>query len=113
MKKIKLTILLLFTIVSLFSKEGIASFYHDKYHGKMTSNGEIYNRDSLTCAHRTLPFGTKLIVTNLDNDKSIKVTVNDRGPFIKGREIDLSYAAADSLNFIEKGLQRVKFEIIK
>lgn len=113
MNKLKLILLLLFINISIFAKEGVASYYHDKYHGRMTANGEIYHRDSLTCAHRILPFGTKLLVTNLDNNKSIKVVVNDRGPFIKGREIDLSYAAADSLDFIEKGLQKVKFEIIK
>lgn len=113
MNKLKLILLLLVCNITLFAGGKVASFYHDKYHGRMTANGEIYNRDSLTCAHRTLPFGTKLLVTNVDNNKSIEVVVNDRGPFIKGREIDLSYAAADSLDFIEKGLQEVTIEIIK
>ena len=67
----------------------------------------------MTCAHKTLPFGTKLEVTNLSNNKTVIVTVTDRGPFIKGRHIDLSYAAAEKLGFINKGVQRVNFEIIK
>ena len=100
---------------SVFSQEriSIASYYHDKHHGMRTASGVIYNRDSLTCAHKTLPFGTKLLVTNLSNNKQIVVIVNDRGPFIKGREVDLSYRAADSIGMIHKGVQKVRYEIIK
>lgn len=109
MNKIKSIFIAILISFSSFADEGVASFYHDKYHGRKTANGEIYNKDSLTCAHRTLPFGTKLLITNLDNSKTVQVVVNDRGPFIDNREIDLSYAAADSLDFIEKGLQLVRY----
>lgn len=94
-------------------KEGVASYYHDKYHGKKTASGAIYNRDSLTCAHQTLPFGTKLLVKNLSNNKQVEVVVTDRGPFVGKREIDLSYAAADSIGMIHKGLQKVDYTIIE
>lgn len=97
----------------LLGKEGVASYYHDKYHGRKTASGVIYNRDSLTCAHKTLPFGTKLLVKNLANNKEITVIVTDRGPFIKNREIDLSYAAADSIDMIQQGVQKVEYIIIK
>ena len=96
----------------MFGKQGVASYYHDKYHGRKTASGDIYNRDSLTCAHKTLPFGTKLLVKNLKNNKEIEVIVTDRGPFVGKREIDLSYAAADSIGMIEKGLQKVEYTII-
>lgn len=101
--------------LSLIGQEYIsyASYYHDKHHGKKTASGVIYSRDSLTCAHKTLPFGTKLLVTNLSNNKQIIVTVNDRGPFIKGREIDLSYRAANSIDMISKGVQKVQYSIMK
>ncbi len=109
----KLIIVTLFLAMSVFSKEGIASYYHDKHHGNKTASGIIYDRNSFVCAHKDLPFGTKLLVTNLSNNKKVIVTVVDRGPFIRGREIDLSFAAADSLGMIEKGVQKVDYKIIK
>ncbi len=84
-----------------------ASFYHKKFEGRLTSSGIKYRSDSLTCAHKTLPFGTRLKVQNPENNSFVIVTVTDRGPFIKGREIDLSYAAADRLDIIEKGVAQV------
>lgn len=93
-------------------KTGIASYYHDKFHGRKTASGKLYNKNEMTCAHKTLPFGTKLHVINAHNDKDVIVTVTDRGPFIKGRVIDLSRAAAKELGFIDKGLQRIYYKII-
>ncbi len=87
---------------------GKASYYAQKFHGRKTSSGEVYHKDSLTCAHRTLPFGTKLQVTNPKNNKSIVVTVNDRGPHLKSRLIDLSYAAAKELEIIRQGVASVE-----
>jgi len=89
---------------------GHASFYGQKFHGRKTANGEIYNMYRMTAAHRTLPFGTLLLVTNLKNGKSVIVRINDRGPFIVGRMIDLSFAAAQKLDFINEGVVKVKVE---
>jgi rare lipoprotein A len=111
--KLRVFIVALLIALPLLGKEGVASYYHDKYHGRKTASGVIYNRDSLTCAHKTLPFGTKLLVKNLANNKEITVIVTDRGPFIKNREIDLSYAAADSIDMIQQGVQKVEYIIIK
>ena len=111
--KLRVFIVALLIALPLLGKEGVASYYHDKYHGRKTASGDIYNRDSLTCAHKTLPFGTKLLVKNLANNKEITVIVTDRGPFIKNREIDLSYAAADSIDMIQQGVQKVEYIIIK
>lgn len=92
---------------------GIASFYHDKFHGRRTANQEIFDQSKFTAAHKTLPFGTKLLVKNLSNDKEVIVVINDRGPFIKNRVLDLSRAAAEELDFIKKGLQKVEYTIIE
>lgn len=91
---------------------GIASFYgkNDGFHGKKTANGEIYDRETLTAAHRTAPFGSLLKVTNLSNGKSVVVRVNNRGPFTRGRVVDLSFRAARDLGFVSRGLTRVKVE---
>jgi rare lipoprotein A len=91
---------------------GIASFYADKFHGRPTASGEIYHRDSLTAAHKTLPLGTLVRVTNLSNQKSVIVKINDRGMKGKNRIIDLSKAAAIELNMVKKGLQKVMIEQI-
>lgn len=88
-----------------------ASYYADKFHGKKTASGEIYNKDSLTCAHKTYPFGTILKVKNLRNDKVAYVKVTDRGPHIKGRSIDLSYAAAKKIGAVGQGVFTV--EVVK
>ena len=82
-------------------EEGMASWYGKKFHGKKTASGERFNMYELTAAHRTLPFGTKVKVTNLENNKSVVVRINDRGPHVKGRIIDLSYAAAKKIDMIE------------
>jgi len=91
---------------------GIASWYGSEFHGKPTSSGEIYDMYQLTCAHNTLPLGTMVMVTHLENGKSIELKVNDRGPFVKGRIIDLSYAAAKILEIWERGTAYVKIEVI-
>ena len=91
---------------------GYSSWYGDKFHGRKTASGEIYNMHKLTAAHRTLPFGTYLKVTNISNKKQVIVKVNDRGPFKANRIIDVSREAAKRLGFINQGLARVKIEIL-
>lgn len=91
---------------------GIASYYADAFHGRKTASGELYHKDKLTAAHKDLPFGTMIKVTRLDNKKSVVVKVNDRGPYIKGRIVDLSKAAAKKLDLITVGKARVKVEVI-
>lgn len=90
----------------------VASWYGPKFHGRPTASGEIFNMYDLTCAHRTMPFGTKLRVTNPENGRSVIVTVNDRGPFVEGRDLDLSYGAARAIGLVEKGVGIVKIEYI-
>lgn len=85
-----------------------ASWYGKDYHGKKTACGETFNMYALTAAHKTLPFGTKLLITNVKNNQSTKVTINDRGPFIHGRDIDLSYEAAKEIDMIRTGIARLK-----
>lgn len=91
-------------------QKGKASFYAKKFTGRKTANGEIFHHDSMTCAHRHYDFGTLLKVTNPRNGKSVVVRVNDRGPFVKGRIIDLSWKAADELGIIKKGVETVRVE---
>lgn len=115
----KYFILLLFLLCvpvfceSVYKANVTASFYGESFHGKMTSNGEIFNMNDFTCAHKSLPFETILKVTNLSNGKTVNVRVNDRGPFVIGREIDLSKAAAKKLDMINDGTVKVKIEIVK
>ena len=85
---------------SQITEIGLASFYADKFDGRITASGEVFNQNKMTAAHRTLPFGTKVKVTRIDNKKSVTVTINDRGPFVNNRVIDLSKAAAKKLDFI-------------
>jgi rare lipoprotein A len=92
---------------------GVASWYGGEFHGRPTSSREIYDMNDLTAAHRTLPFGTSVMVTNLANDRSVVVRINDRGPFVKGRIIDLSYAAARVLGLVGPGTARVRLEVLK
>ncbi len=87
----------------------IASYY---YHGTQTANGEKFRPDGLTAAHRTLPFGTNILVTNLANDRQVKVRVNDRGPFIKGRSLDLSRGSARQLGMIRSGVAKVTLQVL-
>jgi rare lipoprotein A len=98
---------------SLLMTQGLASYYADDFHGKKTANGEIYDMYQLTAAHRSLPFGTKLRVTNLDNQKSVVVRVNDRGPFKMERIIDLSLGAATQLQMMGVGVARVQLDVIE
>lgn len=90
-----------------YEEVGLASYYHDALEGNLTANGEIFSQDSLTAAHRTLPFDTRVKVTNPQNNKFIWVTINDRGPFNYKRIIDLSKAAADSLGLVHQGVGQV------
>ena len=92
--------------------EGTASYYANRFHGRRTSSGSTYDKNGYTCAHRTLPFGTMLKVTNLSNDKSTVVMVTDRGPF-GHRLIDLSYAAARDIGMLSSGVTRVRIEKVK
>jgi len=91
---------------------GVASWYGDAFHGNLTANGEIYDQHALTAAHRTLPLPSLARVTRLDTGTSVIVRVNDRGPYIDGRIIDLSFAAAEELGFIEDGLADVRVEAL-
>jgi rare lipoprotein A len=91
-------------------EEGIASWYGYPYHGRATASGEIYNMYGISAAHRTLPFGTEVRVHDLENGRDVTVRINDRGPFIEGRIIDLSYAAAQAMGM--SGIARVRLEIL-
>jgi len=106
---------LLFTTSLLAQDEefGLASYYSDLFHGKPTASGELYDKGKLTCAHKTYPFGTMLKVTRLDNNKSVQVRVTDRGPFISGRVVEISKAAAEAISLISDGSTRVKVELVK
>ena len=94
------------------SETGLASYYAHKFHGRSTASGEIYDETQLTAAHRKLDFGTRVRVTRLDTGNSLVVRINDRGPFVKGRIIDLSFRAAERLNFIREGLVKVRVEVL-
>ena len=106
-------------VISLLSscgyttRKGLASYYADGYEGKTTANGEIYRQGKITAAHKTLPFGTKVEVTNLSNNKSVVVRINDRGPFIRGRIIDLTKAAAREIDMVGAGVAKVKIRYKK
>lgn len=99
--------------ISKYVEIGFASYYSDSFIGKRTASGNVYNQNEMTAAHPSLPFGSKIKVTNLENQKEIVVTVNDRGPFVSGRIVDLSKSAAKALDFIEKGVIKVKIELIE
>lgn len=94
------------------SEVGLASWYGKPYHGRQTASGRIYNMFELTAAHRTLPFGTRVRVTNLENGRTVVLTITDRGPFVSGRVLDVSLRAAQELRFQNKGLARVRVESI-
>ncbi len=93
-------------------QQGKASFYSDKFKGRSTASGEKYDPMQLTAAHKKLPFGTCVLVTNLVNDSSIVLRINDRGPFVKGRIIDVSRAAAKKLGFYLNGITKVSVQIV-
>lgn len=97
-----------------YTAEGIASWYGPGFHGRRTASGKRFNTNHLTAAHRTLPFGTKVLVTNLSNDKTVEVEINDRGPAKKTKRlIDLSKAAAKKLGFASAGVTKVRVEVIE
>ncbi len=97
----------------LSTQTGIASFYADEFNGKRTASGEIYNMNELTAAHPNYPFNTIIVVTNLKNNKSVRVRINDRMPDYKNRVIDLSLKAAEKIDMISDGIQEVKIEVLK
>jgi len=106
-----LTPLFFLVCLSVFAvQEGIASWYGGKFHGRTTANGEIFDTNKFTAAHKTLPFGTMIRVTNLENGSTTTVRINDRGPFIPGRIIDLSRAAAMEIGMTGSGIARVRIE---
>ena len=91
---------------------GLASYYAHKFHGRTTASGETYDETKLTAAHRTLAFGTRIRVTNLQNGRSVNLRVTDRGPFVDGRIVDVSRRAAEELDFVAQGLVKVRLEIL-
>ncbi|MBN2508777.1 MAG: septal ring lytic transglycosylase RlpA family protein, partial [Spirochaetales bacterium] len=98
---------------SLLPESGLASWYGPMFQGKPTASGEIFDTNQLTAAHKTLPFGTHVKVINIQNGKSVTVRINDRGPFIDGRIIDLSRAAAEALDMLSDGVIQVRLEILE
>lgn len=98
---------------STFTQQGKASYYARSFHGEETANGETFNQNALVAAHKTLPFGTEVQVTNLDNGKQVTVRINDRGPFKPGRIIDLSRVAAAKIDLLDDGLAPVEIETVE
>ncbi|MEL0166747.1 MAG: septal ring lytic transglycosylase RlpA family protein, partial [Pseudomonadaceae bacterium] len=94
------------------AESGVASYYADQLQGRKTASGERYRHDALTAAHRTLPFGTQIKVTNLANGKSVVVRINDRGPFVRGRVIDLSKSAFGRIGSLSSGLLNVQLRVV-
>lgn len=108
-----LLICLLFTACKTVKENGVASYYADKFNGRKTASGATFRQNKLTAAHRTLPFGTKVKVKNLNTGKTIKVTINDRGPFVQGRTIDLSKKAAKKIGMLQQGVAKVQLKYKK
>src|SRR5687767_11731976 len=106
MRRLFFTLLSLYCAVASFAQvqTGKASFYADKFEGSPTASGEKYRHNKLTAAHKSLPFGTKVKVTNISNGQSVEVVINDRGPYVDNRVIDLSKSAAEKLGFVNQGL---------
>ena len=92
---------------------GVSSWYGPNFHGKLTANGEVFDQYGVTAAHKTLPLGTVVRVTNLDNSKSVILRINDRGPYVGDRVLDCSYGAATKLEFMEQGTANVEIKIIE
>lgn len=93
-------------------ERGIASWYGEDFHGWLTANGETYDMEALTAAHRTLPLGTWVLVTNIENGKQVRVRINDRGPYLYGRVLDLSLAGARELDMVDSGVAAVQLEVV-
>lgn len=94
-------------------QEGLASYYAHRFHGRTTANGEIYDENKMTAAHKTLAFGTTVRVTDSASGKAVVVRINDRGPFVAGRIIDLSYRAAEQLDMVNAGVVKVRLEVLR
>ncbi len=92
---------------------GISSYYGKKFHKKRTASGKIFNMHQISAAHKTLPLGTRIRVTNLKNGKSLTMTIIDRGPFVKGRILDVSYKAAKKLSFVNEGTTKVRIDVLR
>jgi rare lipoprotein A len=114
MKAIVFILLMFFATASrvFAAQEGFASWYGGKFQGRLTSSGEVFDTNLMTAAHKSLPFGTIVKVTDQENGKSTVVKINDRGPFVEGRIIDLSRAAAEELDMVGRGIARVSLEIV-
>lgn len=124
MKRVFLVVIMMISTLGLYSfkssandndevKTSYASYYHDKFNGRRTASGEVFSNSKLTAAHRTLPFGTKVKVTNLRNGESVVVTINDRGPFHASRALDLSKAAFDEIGSLHRGTMPVEYQIVE
>lgn len=96
-----------------YVETGMASYYARKFQHRKTANGEHFDNNSMTAAHKTLPFGTEVIVKNLNNGKAVKVRINDRGPFVKGRIIDLTSTAFSQISNLDKGIEKVEIRVVK
>ncbi|WEK71690.1 MAG: septal ring lytic transglycosylase RlpA family protein [Candidatus Chryseobacterium colombiense] len=121
MKRFILVIIMMISTFGIFSftsnttdakKTSYASYYHDKFNGRKTASGEVFDNSKFTAANRTLPFGTNIKVTNLDNGKSVIVKVNDRGPYHSSRALDMSKAAFDEIGNTNHGTIPVEYEIV-
>lgn len=121
MKRFILVIIMMISTLGVYSfknntedakKTSYASYYHDKFNGRKTASGEVFSNSKFTAANRTLPFGTEIRVTNLNNGKQVIVTVNDRGPFHSSRALDMSKAAFDEIDGTAKGTIPVEYEIV-
>jgi rare lipoprotein A len=114
MKELLIVMFILLTVILYGQEEeGLASWYGGKFQGRLTASGEVFDTNKLTGAHKTLPFGTIVRVTNLLNDLTVDVRINDRGPFVEGRIIDLSRAAAEEIEMVGMGIVPVKIEVIE
>ena len=117
MKKILISLMILFTTISEVNSTPRveytkASYYADRFHGRTTSDGSILDNSRFTAAHRRLPFGSRVLVVNLHNNQGVIVTINDRGPFIDGRGIDLTLAAANAIGMIDNGIVRIRLTVL-
>jgi rare lipoprotein A len=97
------------TVPTSAESVGVASYYGKEFHGRRAANGEIFNMNAMTAAHKSLPFGTRLQVTNMSNGRSVIVRIQDRGPFIRGRDLDLSFGAAKAIGMVHSGTARIKY----
>jgi rare lipoprotein A len=100
-------------VANAYTEEGMATFYSPDQDGAETTSGETYRNEAFTAAHKTLEFGTRVRVTNLDNSKSVEVVINDRGPYAEGAIIDVSYSAAQALDMVTSGTVRARIEVLE